>query len=91
MRNVLNINLNNKKYPIIIESGLFSSVGSIIGEHYIGKKIVIVTDESIFKFHGQLLTKQMDLSGCQWDIITLPSGEASKNFEVLPSIYSKLI
>jgi 3-dehydroquinate synthase len=91
MKYTLNINMKSRKYPVIIESGLFCAIGSTLGEHFSGKKIALITDENIQKTYGDFLKKQLDASHCQWDIISIPAGDTSKSFDSLATIYKRLI
>ncbi len=55
MKYTLSINISNRKHPIIIESGLFQTIGNRLGEHFAGKKIALITDENIVKVYGDFL------------------------------------
>ncbi len=91
MKHTLTIKMQGRKYPVIIESGLFQNIGRILGEHFAGKKIALITDEHIQKTYGDSLKKQLDASQCKWEIIALPAGDASKSFDALAVIYKRLI
>lgn len=91
MKYNLTIKMESGKYPVIIESGLFRTIGSTLGEHFSGKKIALITDENIQKTYGEFIKKQLDASHCEWDLITLPAGDTSKSFDTLSSIYKRLI
>lgn len=91
MKYTLTINMKSEKYPVIIESGLFASLGNLLGERYSGKKIAFITDENIYDKYEITLKKQLDASNCQWDIIILRAGEISKSFETLSIIYKRLL
>lgn len=91
MKYNLAINMKSRKYPVVIESGLFRTIGSILGEHFAGKKIALITDENIEKNYGDFLKKQLDASHCEWVIISLPAGDTSKSFDTLTVIYKRLV
>ncbi|QOX63118.1 3-dehydroquinate synthase [Anoxybacterium hadale] len=91
MKYTLSINISNRKHPIIIESGLFQTIGNRLGEHFAGKKIALITDETIINVYGNFIRKQLDASQCQWDIIVLPEGDENKSFESLSIIYKRLV
>ena len=91
MKYFLSINMNNEKHPILIESGLFGKIGSLLGEHFPGKKIALITDENIAELYRDTINKQLSASHCQCDIITLPSGGATKSFDTLSIIYKRLL
>lgn len=91
MKYNLTINMNSRKYPVLIESGLFRTIGNTLGEHFAGKKIALITDENIQKAYGDFLKKQMEDSHCEWETIILPAGDTSKSFDALAVIYKRLI
>ena len=91
MKYTLTINMKSRKYPVIIESGLFGTIGNTLGNHFAGKKIALITDENIQKVWGDFLKKQLDASHCEWEIIALPAGDTSKSFDTLTVIYKRLI
>ena len=91
MKYTLTINMKSRKYPVLIESGLFRTIGITLGEQFAGKKISLITDENILKVYGDFLRKQLDASQCEWDIISLPAGDTSKSFQTLSFIYKRLV
>lgn len=91
MKYNLTINLKAGKYPVIIESGSFQTIGNTLGEKFAGKKIALITDENLHIIYGDFLKKQLDASHCQWEIIVLPAGDTSKSFDSLMEIYKRLI
>ncbi len=91
MKYTLTINMKSRKYPVIIESGLFRTIGNTLGENFAGKKLAFVTDEAILKTYGDFLKKQLDASHCEWDIIVLSSGDVTKSFDTLSALYKKLV
>ncbi|MEL7658569.1 MAG: 3-dehydroquinate synthase, partial [Bacillota bacterium] len=91
MKYTLTINMKSRKYPVIIESGLFRTMGTTLGEHFTGKKIALITDENIQKTYGESLERQLNASQCEWEIIALPAGDTSKSFNTLTEIYKRLI
>lgn len=91
MKHSLTIKMKSGKYPVIIESGLFQTIGKTLGEHFAGKKIAVITDENIQNIYGEFLTKQLDASHCEWQIIALPAGDVSKSFDTLTVLYKRLL
>lgn len=91
MKYTLTINMKSGKYPVVIESGLFVTIGNTLGEHFAGKKIALITDEKIQKMYGEFLEKQLAASHCEWEIIVIPAGDASKSFDTLAVIYKRLL
>lgn len=91
MKYNLTININSRKYPVIMESGLFSIIGKIFGEHFPGKKIALITDNYLIDIYGETLKTQLTKSGNEWNIITLHAGDSSKSLNSLKCIYEKLV
>jgi len=79
------------KCPIIIESGLFKKIGTLLGERFPGKKIALITDENIGEIYGESINKQFSASQSRLEIITLPAGGATKSFDSLSVIYKRLL
>ena len=91
MKYTLTINMKSRKYPVIIESGLFRTIGTTLGQHFTGKKIAMITDENIQKSYGDYLERQLNASQCEWELIVLPAGDTSKSFSTLSVIYKRLL
>lgn len=91
MRQTLTITVNQRKYTVTTETGLFFRLGEILSELYPGRKVAVVTDETVNQLYKEHLQKQMDEAGIQWKLIVLPPGENSKSFDQLPKLYSMLL
>ena len=85
----LHVNLGKDSYDIIIEKGSLEHAGDYIKDVFKGRKIAIISDDNVFPLYGISLENQL----ASYDVtsIVIPHGEPSKNFEILPSIYSKLL
>ncbi|PKM85354.1 MAG: 3-dehydroquinate synthase [Firmicutes bacterium HGW-Firmicutes-11] len=91
MRQTLTINTNAERYTVTTETGLFFHFGSMVRELFPGKKVAVITDDTVKSIYEEHLTKQMNDAGIQWRLISFPPGEASKSFETLPKLYSQLL
>lgn len=86
----LTVNLGEKSYPIYIENNILKNAGNIISGIFKGKRIIIVSDDSVFPLYGEkLLNSLKDLYECH--TLVLPHGESTKNFQSLPIIYSAML
>ncbi len=84
----LRVSLGERTYPIyIVEGGVGQA--SLFAPHIKGKKVMIVTNETV----GPLYEKQLRqaLTGYDVDTVTLPDGEAYKNWETLNLIFDALL
>lgn len=91
MRQTLTINASSQKYTVTTETGLFFRLGSLLSELYKGKKVAVITDDTVKGIYEEHLAKQLNDAGIQWKLISLPPGEGSKSFETLPKLYSLLL
>lgn len=86
----LNVNLGDNSYPIYIENNLLSQAAAYINPVYAGKKIMIISDDQVYPLYGESLLKQLS-SDYDCHCLVLPHGEATKNFQTLPKIYTALL
>ena len=86
----LTVNLGEISYPIYIENQILSYAGEYVSEVFKGKRIIIVSDDSVFPLYGEKLLESLkDKYECH--TLVLPHGEATKNFQSLPVIYSAML
>tara|TARA_B110000879_G_scaffold168309_1_gene217821 strand:+ start:3320 stop:4414 length:1095 start_codon:yes stop_codon:yes gene_type:complete len=81
------VQLGERSYPIYIGSGEIQRVD--IASHICGKKVLVVSNETIAPLYLDLLEKQ--LSGLQVDKVILSDGEQYKNLDNLNLIFEQLI
>ena len=91
MRQTLTINTTGGKYTVTSEAGLFYHFGSILSNLFPGKKVAVITDDTVRELYGERLAKQMEEAGVQWTLIALPPGEQSKAFGTLPRLFRSII
>ena len=81
------VQLGDRSYPIYIGSGEIQHTD--IASHISGKKVLIVSNETIAPLYLDLVEKQ--LSGLQVDKVILADGEQYKNLDNLNFIFDQLI
>jgi len=86
----LNVNLGKDSYPLYIKQGLLDHVNDYILPVYKGKNIGVISDDHVFPLYGDKLINQLKEEYNVFSIV-IPHGEQSKAFNILPSIYSKLL
>ncbi len=85
----LTVNLGKDSYPIYIEPGLLARAGEYIGQDFNGTRIMVISDDNVFPLYGAKLLGSLDAYECH--TLILPHGEPTKNFQMLPRIYSSLL
>ncbi|HBB29360.1 MAG TPA: 3-dehydroquinate synthase, partial [Clostridiales bacterium] len=88
---VINVNLKENSYEILIKQDLIKEVVSKIRAIYEGKKLAVITDENVHSIYGMELKKTLSLGGFEPSFIVLEPGEKSKSLDTLNYIYSKLV
>jgi len=81
------VQLGDRSYPIYIGSGEIQRAD--IASHICGKKVLIVSNETIAPLYLDFVEKQ--LSGLQVDKVILADGEQYKNLDNLNLIFDQLI
>lgn len=82
---LLNVDLDERSYPIYIEAGLFTGDSPLVS-HIASKRVCIVTNDIVYPLYADKIKAQ--LSAFDVDEIVLPDGEAQKslaNFDVIMS------
>lgn len=80
------VNLKDRSYPIYIEKGILDIANEKIKEIYQGKKIMIISDDQVYHYYGDHLTKVLQ-QDFQVGHVVVPHGEQSKRFDMLPQLY----
>ena len=86
----LHVNLGENSYDIVIEKGLLKKASEEIREVYSGKRIAVISDDSVYRIYGGELLNQLK-STWECSTVILPHGETSKSINVLPGVYAKLL
>lgn len=84
------VNLKDNSYPIYIKQGILEEANTYIKEVYEGSKIMIISDDQVYSHYGKMLTSVLEKDYVV-DATVIPHGEASKRFDILPSIYQSLL
>ena len=85
----INIQFDERSYPIYIGEGLISNY-ELISQHILGKKVAIITNETVADIYLKTL---MDTVSPHKELISiiLPDGESYKSKDSLDSIYAQLL
>ena len=86
----LTVNLGKDSYPIYIENNILSQAGNYIRKMYHGKRVMIISDDNVFPLYGDTLIRTLD-SDYECHHLVLPHGEATKDFQTLPTVYKAML
>lgn len=86
----MTVELGERSYPIYIQNGILKDAKSYIAAKFQGKRIMIISDDNVFPIYGNDLEKNLSEAFTCFHYV-VPHGELSKNFQVLPGIYSAML
>ena len=86
----VNVELNTRRYPITIGSGLLSDP-SYYAPLKAGDKVMIVSNPTVAHHYLQTVEKTLKQLGCQVDHVLIPDGEQYKTLESLNLIFTALL
>ncbi len=90
MKQVLNVALAERSYPIHIGAGLLAQTDLLL-QHLLNKQVAIVSNTTVAPLYLEKVTQPLRAAGIQVVEIILPDGEKYKNSETLNTIYDALI
>lgn len=86
----MNVALKDNAYPIYIKKGILNQANKYINKIYQGNKIMIISDDQVYSYYGELLINVLN-KDYEVEHVTVPHGEQSKSFDILPSLYQALL
>ncbi|MBF0127087.1 MAG: 3-dehydroquinate synthase, partial [Magnetococcales bacterium] len=88
---VLALDLGARSYEIHIGSGLLSTIGARLRARVKGRRVAVVTNETVAPLYLAQTTHSLERSGFSVLPILLPDGEVHKNWSTLQTIFDALI
>ena len=88
---VIPVDLGNRSYSIVVESGALASVGAQLRELRVGSRAVLMTDAGILRAHGSAVVAGLEAAGLSVTILEVPEGEAAKTLAVAEHCWDRLL
>ncbi len=85
------VDLQKRSYPILIERGILKRTGQEVQRIYKGKKVFVITDENVGNLYLDEVLNSLQREGYETDSMTLPPGEQTKAFHILPEIFDRFL
>ncbi len=82
----LNVALGDRAYDIKIGTGLLADAGRQIDGFLQRRKVAIVTDATVAALHLETLKAALEGQNIEMSVLTLPPGEATKNWRALEQV-----
>ena len=85
------VQIDARGYDIVIGAGLFERAGELIAPVLREKRVFVVTDERVAAAQWPRLSRGLRDGGIETVLVTVPSGEASKNFAQLEAVLGAVL
>jgi 3-dehydroquinate synthase len=87
----LTVALGDRSYEIVIGEELIPRAGQWVAPLLKSGRAMIVTDETVAELHLEALERALESAGGAFEAFVLPAGEATKDFEHLSDLCSRLL
>ncbi len=87
----LTVDLGARSYEILVGEGLLAEAASRIATALPGRRLVVVTDETVAALHLPAMSGSLAAAGQDSPAIILPPGEATKDFGHLQDLTERLL
>ena len=87
MQSVIKVDLGSQSYDICVRSGGLDQLGTQMSELNLGKKVLLVSNQSIFRHYGEKAATALESAGFEVSTCILPPGEQYKTLNSVQKIY----
>ena len=87
MSSVIHVDLPQQAYDIAIAPGSLDQLGQSMTDLNLGKKVLVVSNPTIFKHYGERVIASLNQAGFEVTTCTLPAGERYKTLNSIQKIY----
>jgi len=91
MSRTVRVGLGERAYDVVVGGGLLDKAGVLLAPLLKQGRTAIVSDETVWKLHGERLTKALAAAGISSQAIVVPPGEPSKSWEGLAEVSDRLL
>lgn len=86
----LHVGLEDRSYPIYIESGCLERIGDDLAQKNIGNRYAIIADMNVTKLYGDRLLAIMSNAGLKARLFPFPAGEQGKTLFTVEALASRM-
>src|SRR5437899_12548795 len=91
MTQEITVRLGHRSYPIVVGSGVLSTVGERLRALGVGSRAVLVSDDSVLRLHGEAVTQSLRTAGFSLSQVVVPEGERAKSITVAQRGWDELL
>ncbi|MCR4317941.1 MAG: 3-dehydroquinate synthase [Planctomycetes bacterium] len=90
MREVI-VDVGSYRYPVFIDRNALSFFPEWVKNDKSANRILLVTDEMVWKDLGPVISKRIDETGLPWSVVKLMPGEVSKGWDGLRKVIDRCV
>src|ERR687886_337357 len=79
MQSIIKVDLGPQSYNVCVRSGGLDELGSLMGDLSVGKKVLLVSNQSIFRQYGERATAALESAGVEERRRIFSTGGKDKN------------
>lgn len=88
----VHVHLADRSYDVIVSPGILALTGEHLSKlGFSGKKVAVISDETVARLHSGTLTASLQFAGFQPSLHTVPAGEASKSMTHVETLCREMI
>jgi len=87
----IRVDLAGRSYDIVIGPGLIDRAGALCRPLLAAPRVIVVSDETVAALYGARLAASLEKAGVRSDIVTVPAGEGSKEFDAFGRLMNDLL
>lgn len=91
MQSIIKVDLGPQSYNVCVRSGGLDELGTLMGDLSLGKKVLLVSNQSIFRQYGERATASLESAGFEVSTCILPPGEQYKTLNSVQKIYNEAL
>ena len=89
---LVHVNLAERSYDVVVESGLLGRAGAAISETSLGgRRAALISDERVAGFHSEVLLDSLAAAGFRPSLHVIAAGEASKTMAQAEGLCREMI
>ncbi len=91
MSRTVRVGLGDRAYDVVVGGDLLGRAGVLLAPLLKQGRTAIVSDETVWKLHGQALTDALAAAGISSQSIVVPPGEPTKSWDGLSDVCDRLL
>jgi len=91
MSRTVPVGLGDRAYDVLVGEGLLDAAGRLIAPFQKRGRTAVVSDETVWRLHGDRLTTALASAGVEALPVIVPPGEQTKSFEGLADVSDRLL